>query len=217
MDQSITMLQIAHTLLQIGAVSLNPNKPFLYSSGLYGPIYCDNRLILSYPKARSLITQALKQKFIERGYTETVIAGIATGSIAIAALLAQALNLPMIYIRSSAKTHGKMKAVEGHFERGQNVLLIEDLITTGKSALTAAQAAIEEGATIQTCCSIFSYDLPIASTNFLQAHIKIDPLCTLECLLDAAKNLGLLSDQDFKSLKAWQKDPAAWSAKQTFI
>jgi orotate phosphoribosyltransferase len=211
MNHLITPDQIANMLLQIEAVSLNVRHPFLYSSGLYGPIYCDNRLILSYPKARDLIVQALKQKFLDNGLTECVIAGIATGGIAYAALLAQELNLPMIYIRSVAKNHGKMRAVEGRLERGQNVLLIEDLITTGKSALAAAQEAIKEGAVIERCYSIFSYNLPIAQANFQEVGIKPLPLCTLNCLLEVAKSLGSLSDHDHESIQSWQKDPSAWS------
>ena len=211
MDQLITPEQIAQDLLKIGAVSLNVKNPFLYSSGLYGPIYCDNRLILSFPMSRRLIVQALKQQFLEMPSDECIIAGIATGGIAYAALLAEELNLPMIYIRSAAKNHGKMKAVEGHFEPGQKILLIEDLITTGKSALQAARAAIEDGAVIEKCYSIFSYHLAIAQTNFNQAGIKAMPLCTLNCLLEVAKETGQLSTDDYRSLSAWQQDPTEWS------
>jgi len=207
----ITPQQIAQELLSIGAVTLNVQQPFLYSSGLNGPIYCDNRLILSYPSARDLVVKAFKQQFDADNTGEEIIAGIATGGIAYAALLADALDLPMIYIRSSAKAHGKQQAVEGRLKKGQKILLIEDLITTGNSALKAAQSALDEGAVIDSCYSIFSYGLNISHENFAAKDIQAHPLCTLDILLDVANQNGELSDDDVTSIQSWQSNPKAWS------
>jgi orotate phosphoribosyltransferase len=214
-NSSITPQQIAIELLNIGAVSLNVQKPFLYSSGLYGPIYCDNRLTLSYPRVRALIIEAFKQQFLANNKKAAIIAGIATGGIACAALLADRLDLPMIYIRSSAKAHGKKQAVEGRLEKGQSIVLVEDLITTGNSALKAAQSALDQGAVIDACYSIFSYNLGIAKDNFRAAEIQLKPLCTLDTLLEVANNKGDLSDDDYESLRAWQNDPKSWSQAHT--
>jgi orotate phosphoribosyltransferase len=216
MDQNtITPELIAKHLLKIGAVTLNVQRPFLYSSGLVGPIYCDNRLILSFPETRDLIVEAFKQQFSLSNQGETIIAGIATGGIAYAALLADKLNLPMVYIRSSAKAHGKQQAVEGKMESGDQIVLIEDLITTGNSALKAAQAALDNGAVIHSCYSIFSYNLQIAINNFADKTIEPKPLCTLDCLLEVAKQQGDLSESDYQSLKDWQQDPKAWSEQHS--
>lgn len=212
---NISPEQIAQKLLEIGAVSLNVQQPFLYSSGLVGPIYCDNRLVLSFPEARNLVAAALVQQFAENNQGEAIIAGIATGGIAYAALLADKLHKPMIYIRSSAKAHGKQQAVEGKLIAGDSVILVEDLITTGNSALKAAQAALDAGAVIHSCYSIFSYNLMIAHDNFAKAGIKPLPLCNLDCLLEVALDQSNISVEDYESLKAWQQDPKIWSEQHS--
>ncbi len=201
--------QIAHQLLQIGAVRLNVKEPFTWSSGLRSPIYCDNRLLLSYPEIRTLV----RDMFVEAAlnwHSFDCVAGVATAGIPHGTLLADQLNKPFIYVRSSAKGHGRRNQIEGRLVPGSEVLLIEDLISTGGSSLKAAQAVQESGSKVMGVLAIFSYGFYLAHKAFNEAKVPFRTLITLDNLLHAAKNGGL-SPTDIDLIRTWRMDPKGWS------
>ncbi|WP_214813449.1 orotate phosphoribosyltransferase [Exiguobacterium sp. s196] len=203
------MKQIAEALLQIEAVTLSPTEPYTWSSGLKSPIYCDNRLTLSFPNVRQVIVDGLVKSV---NPTEVdVIAGTATAGIPHGALLADRLGLPFIYVRSSAKGHGKGNQIEGRLEAGARVLVIEDLLSTGMSSIDAAKAIRQAGGDVIGIQAIFSYGLPVLQKNLADADLTATSLTTFSELIEVAKNTGVLNRSELDSLRDWQEDPRAWS------
>ncbi|MFY8137137.1 MAG: orotate phosphoribosyltransferase [Flavobacteriales bacterium] len=204
-------LKVADFLLQISAVKLSPENPFTWASGMRSPIYCDNRKTLSYPDIRRGICQAFAETIKENYSNVEVIAGVATGGIAIGALVAEALNLPFIYVRSEAKKHGLGNQVEGVFQEGQKVVVIEDLISTGKSSLTAVDALREAKADIIGMVAIFTYGFPKAVENFTNANCAVQTLSDYDHLLEQAVNSNYISNEQHTALSNWKLDPEKWS------
>jgi len=202
--------QIAKHLLTIEAVALRPNQPFTWTSGIKSPIYCDNRLTMSFPEIRETIAEGFAA-IIRAQYPDAeVIAGTATAGIPHAAWVAQKLNLPMAYIRDKAKGHGKENLIEGVIKPGQKVVVIEDLISTGGSSLKAAVAVKEVGATPLGVLAIFSYQLDKATTAFEEAGIPLQTLSNYTALMDVAVELGYVQAEDLATLKAWREDPTSF-------
>lgn len=204
--------EVAHTLLEIKAVSLSPAKPFTWASGLKSPIYCDNRLIMSFPEARTKIEHALADMIKNEFPDVEVIAGTATAGIPHAAIVADILNLPMIYVRSSAKDHGKQNAIEGQLLKGQKVVMIEDLISTGGSVIEAADKVEEAGGELLACVAIFNYLLQRGKEAFAKKAYPLKTLTNYQVLVEEAVTKPEL--KDYKStLEEWYLDPVAWSEK----
>lgn len=204
--------QVAASLLQIGAVSLRPHQPFTWTSGLKSPIYCDNRLTMSYPDIRERIADGFAALIKEQYPNAEVIAGTATAGIPHAAWVAQKLNLPMIYIRDKAKGHGKENLIEGAVKPGQKAVVIEDLISTGGSSLKAALAVNDAGAKSLGVLAIFSYQLNKATEAFEAAGIPLQTLTNYTKLLDVALELGQIKEQDLDLLRSWRENPSAFGA-----
>ncbi|HEY0221953.1 orotate phosphoribosyltransferase [Lactovum miscens] len=201
---------IGKNLLDIRAVFLSPNEPFTWASGIQSPIYTDNRITLSYPQIRRQIAQGLAQ-IIKDNFPEVeVIAGTATAGIPHAAWVAEILDLPMIYVRSKPKDHGKGNQVEGRIEEGQKIVLIEDLISTGGSVLEAAAAAEKEGVTVLGIAAIFSYELSSAIENFEKANLKLMTLSNFSSLIEQALESDYISKDEFKLLERFKKDQKNW-------
>lgn len=203
--------QIARALLDIGAVHLQPDDPFTWSSGLLAPIYCDNRITLGYPAVRSLIAEAFTDVMNEHALLPATIAGTATAGIPHAAWLSDRVEAPMCYVRSSSKDHGRRNRIEGVIRDGQPVVVVEDLISTGASALSAAEALTAAGATVAGILAIFTYELDAATQRFEAAGIPLHTLTGFQALLTVATDTGRLDDDQRKTLTAWRRDPAAWS------
>jgi orotate phosphoribosyltransferase len=203
-------LKIADFLLQIKAVKLQPNDPFTWASGWKSPIYCDNRKTLSYPKIRTAIRQTFAEQIAERFTNIDVIAGVATGGIAIGALVAEEMGLPFIYIRSSAKGHGLGNQVEGAYEAGQRVVVIEDLISTGGSSLQAIEALREAKMEVLGLSAIFTYGFDKAVANFANSNCEFFTLSDYDHLIEQAKNTNYVSESDIDSLKEWKANPQIW-------
>lgn len=208
------MTKLPHTiaagLLNIGAVTLSPEQPYTWSSGMLSPIYCDNRLTLSYPDIREQIAEGFAMMIRERYPEAEVIAGTATGAIAHAAWVAQKLNLPMVYIRSKAKGHGQQKMVEGALKPGQKVVIIEDLISTGGSSLKAAQAVQEEGGQVLSVLAIFTYQIKQSEQVFADQNIVLETLSNYTALLETAIELKRIEEKDLVLLNSWKEDPASY-------
>ncbi len=202
--------KIAGLLLECEAVSLNPKEPYTWASGIKSPIYCDNRITMSYPAVRKEIAKGLAD-IIRKFYPETeVIAGTATAGIPHAAWVAEELDLPMIYIRSKAKEHGKQNQIEGRLTEGQKVVCIEDLISTGGSVIDAASAVQQAGGAVLGCAAIFSYQLDAAMDNFQEADLPIYTLSNYSALIKAAVEKGIIKSEDKMLLNEWRDDPAEW-------
>lgn len=202
--------QIAGSLLDIGAVALRPHQPFTWTSGIKSPIYCDNRLTMSYPEIRDLIAESFAA-MIRKTYPEAeVIAGTATAGIPHAAFTSQKLGLPMAYIRDKAKGHGKENQIEGLIKPGQKVVVIEDLISTGGSSIKAAQAVREAGAEPLAVLAIFSYQLDKAVQAFADAGITLQTLSNYTALIDVAVKRGDIQPEDLELLRSWRQDPASF-------
>ena len=206
---------VALHLLKINAIKLSPEKPFTWASGLHSPIYCDNRLALSYPAIRDFIrqelTKAVKENFSDAG----LVVGVATAGIPQGVLVAQALNLPFAYVRSSAKAHGMTNRIEGFIKKGQNAVVVEDLVSTGKSSLTAVEALRDAGINVKGMVSVFTYDLPVARENFEKAHCQLVALSDYPHLMDVALSNNFIGNAMLNSLYAWRNDPKKWSEKHT--
>lgn len=203
--------RIAANLLQIKAIKLNNAQPFVWASGLKSPIYCDNRITLSYPKIRTYIRQMMSKAITEHFGNVDVIAGVATAGIPQGVLVAQELGLPFAYVRSSAKDHGLTNLIEGVVSSGQTVVVIEDLVSTGKSSLQAVEALRATGAKVAGMVAIFSYGLPIAEQNFTAANCKLITLSDYDALIGKAAEEEFISKKDEASLRDWRKDPKEWS------
>ncbi|MDH4471371.1 MAG: orotate phosphoribosyltransferase [Fluviicola sp.] len=205
-------LKVAEFLLQIKAVKLQPSQPFTWASGWSSPIYCDNRKTLSFPAIRTHIRQGYAEAILEKFGKPDVIAGVATGGIAQGALVAQELGIPFIYVRSSAKGHGLGNQIEGHFEKGQKVIVIEDLISTGGSSLVAVEALREAGCDVKGLIAIFTYGFDIAAENFKAADCPFVTLTDYDHLIDQALKLEYINEADVQSLKKWKNSPSTWSS-----
>ncbi len=203
-------LKIAEFLLQIKAIKLQPANPFTWASGWKSPIYCDNRISLSYPKIRTYIRQQLAKAIEEKYGKPEVIAGVATAAIAPGVLVAEALGIPFVYIRSSAKGHGLTNQIEGEIKEGQQVVVIEDLISTGQSSLNAVEALREKGCDVKGMAAIFSYGFKTASENFKKAKCPLITLTNYETLVHQALETGYITENDLKTLKAWREHPEEW-------
>lgn len=208
-----TAKKTAELLLQIKAIKLNPQEPFTWASGWKSPIYCDNRVVLSYPPIRNYIREHIA-KHVEQIYGKPdVIAGVATGAIGIGMLVAEYLGLPFVYVRPEAKKHGRKNQIEGHLESGQHVVVIEDLISTGKSSLNAVKALKEANATVKGMIAIFSYGFDVAEENFEKEHVHVNVLSNYEHLIEQALETSYLNKEEADTLRKWRQDPANWSPK----
>ncbi|MFH1712748.1 MAG: orotate phosphoribosyltransferase [Candidatus Jacksonbacteria bacterium] len=202
--------QIAKILLEIKAVTLNVKEPYKYSSGIVSPIYCDNRLLLSYPKQRQKVRDAFIELIRSNKLNFDIVGGTATAGIPHAAWLADALKKPMIYIRSKSKGYGKNKLIEGNLDKGQKVLIIEDLVSTGGSCIEAVRAARLEGGIVKDCLAIFTYQLTKSELNFKKANVNLYSLTNLNILLDTAVYENYITVKEKKSVLEWACDPEHW-------
>jgi orotate phosphoribosyltransferase len=208
--QEKTAGPIAEMLLKIQAIKLNTEKPFTWSSGWKSPIYCDNRLSLSYPEVRQTIKAGLVDAVRENFFTAESIAGVATAGIAQGALVAEALNLPFLYVRPKPKDHGMENLIEGKITKGQKVVVVEDLVSTGGSSLKSVQALREAGFQVLGMISIFNYGFDLATRNFYEADVSLISLSDYSHLINFAAQKKYVSEQDLISLKSWRVDPANW-------
>ena len=202
--------QLAKSLLQINAIILQPGNPFTWASGWRSPIYCDNRKILSFPKSRTYIRQSLVKMISKHYGSANVIAGVATGAIAHGALVAEEMGLPFIYVRSAKKEHGKQNRVEGAYNSGQSVIVIEDLISSGKSSLEAVKVLRKEGLNVKGLISIFTYGFDTAAKNFKKANCEFISLCNYSTLLQVAVKQDYIKQSDLEVLEKWRKNPSKW-------
>jgi orotate phosphoribosyltransferase len=208
---SETADQIALNLLEIKAIKLSPSNPFTWASGLRSPIYCDNRVALSYPEKRTYIKNQLVNAIRDNFSDVDVIAGVATAGIPQGALVADELGLPFVYIRSSAKAHGMTNKIEGKLDKGQKVVVIEDLISTGKSSLLAVDAIRDSGAIVEGMVAIFTYGLDIAEKNFTDKNCELIALSDYNAMIGKAVSGNYVTQDDELSLLEWRKDPKKWS------
>ncbi|TMM56085.1 orotate phosphoribosyltransferase [Maribacter algarum] len=205
-----TAKKTAELLLQINAIKLEPENPFTWASGWKSPIYCDNRIILSYPTIRNYVREEMGKQ-VEALYGKPdVIAGVATGAIGIGMLVAEYLGLPFIYVRPEAKAHGRQNKIEGKLEENQSVVVIEDLISTGKSSLNAVDALESHGANIKGMLAIFTYGFDIATTNFEQKNIDLHTLSDYSHLTERAAESGYIKEEQLNTLMDWRTNPSEW-------
>lgn len=210
MTTTQTAADIARMLLEIKAIRLNPDEPFTWASGWRSPIYCDNRLTLSYPSVRTYIKNALADEAKHSFQNVQAIAGVATAGVPQGALVADSLSLPFLYVRPKPKDHGAKNLIEGRLEPGQKVLMVEDLISTGGSSLKAAQAVREAGGEVVGMLAIFTYGFPIAARQFAEAGIPLVTLCHYEALLQSAVELQYISSDQLQALQEWRQSPDTW-------
>ncbi len=203
---------VASDLLKIGAVQLNPEDPFTWASGLKSPIYCDNRLVLSFPEVRQRVINAFVELIKENYPNVEVIAGCATAGIPHAAWISQAMNLPMVYVRGKAKDHGKRRQIEGTFTTGQKTVVVEDLISTGGSVLNAVEVLKEQGAEILGVAAIFTYGLQQSADNFTNKNVELKTLTDFSHLMTEAVQQHKIKEEHINQLNKWIEDPAseAW-------
>ena len=211
MNNETCAVQAAKYLLQVKAVKLNPENPFTWASGRKSPIYCDNRVTLSYPNIRTFIRQEFTKLIVEQFGDVDVIAGVATGGIAQGALVAQELGKPFVYVRSEAKSHGLTNQIEGEIHAGQSVVVVEDLVSTGKSSLIAVDALRAKGCDVKGMVAIFTYALAVAAKNFEDAKVRLFTLTDYNKLVEVAKDEAYVSEANMKSLTEWRANPEKWS------
>jgi orotate phosphoribosyltransferase len=205
-----TARKVAELLLQIKAIKLQPNDPFTWASGWKSPIYCDNRISLSFPNVRTFVRQSLVKAIDAKFGTADVIAGVATGAIAQGALVAQELGLPMVYVRPEPKKHGLQNLIEGKIDKGQSVVVVEDLISTGGSSLKAVEALREAECEVRGMVCIFTYGFDTADKNLKKAKCPIIALCDYDTLIDVAVEAKYINESDVETLKLWRENPEAW-------
>ena len=208
-----TAQKTAALLLQINAIKLQPQNPFTWASGWKSPIYCDNRITLSYPIIRNYIREHLARQIEELYGKPDMIAGVATGAIGIGALVADYLNIPFCYVRPESKSHGRQNQIEGHLEPNRTVVVIEDLISTGKSSLKAVEALKESKAKVKGMVAIFSYGFETAEENFKNANVTLHTLSNYEMLLEEAEKSNYINAKEAELLSEWRKDPSIWSSR----
>ena len=205
-----TAKKTAELLLHIKAIKLQPNEPFTWASGWKSPIYCDNRTTLSFVNIRNSLRESLAKAVEEKYGKPDVIAGVATGAIAIGVLVAQELGIPFIYVRPEPKKHGRQNQIEGSIEKGQNVVVIEDLISTGKSSLNAVKALQEADMKVKGMVAILSYGFEFAQENFDNASIELTTLSDYSNLLEQAVETNYINDKELETLKNWRLNPSEW-------
>lgn len=201
---------ISEKLLQIKAIKLQPQNPFTWASGWKSPIYCDNRKTLSYPDIRKLIANSFAQIIKQKYKNADIIAGVATGAIAIGVLVAEVLNLPFIYVRSSSKGHGLQNQIEGEFKKGQNVVVIEDLVSTGGSSLKAVDALRSSELNVLGMLAIFTYGFKQSENNFSLNNCELTTLSNYNVLIEIALKTNYISDDFLPTLKKWRENPEVW-------
>jgi len=209
-NKTETAEKIAGFLLQIKAIKLQPHNPFTWASGWKSPIYCDNRISLSYPEIRTFICRALANAIAENYGKSDVIAGVATAAIAQGALVAEKMSLPFVYVRSSPKDHGRQNLIEGEVKSGQSVVVIEDLISTGGSSLKAVETLREAGCEVKGMISVFTYGFKVAEANFKKANCALYSLCDYDALIEQAVKTNYVNKKDLETLKAWREAPDGW-------
>ena len=202
--------KIAEYLLQIKAIKLQPSNPFTWASGWKSPIYCDNRKTLSFPEVRSYIRDSFASLITELYPKADMIAGVATGAISHGALVADKLGLPFIYVRSGAKEHGLGNQIEGYYEKGQKVVVVEDLISTGGTSLNAVKALREAGCEVLGMIAIFTYEFKKAADGFASEKCDLNTLCNYSVLIETAVKTGYITESDVETLKKWRVDPSVW-------
>ena len=208
-----TAEKTAELLLQINAIKLNPENPFTWASGWKSPIYCDNRLILSFPPIRNYVRDEFAKNIEKQFGKPDVIAGVATGAIGIGILVAESLGLPFVYVRPEAKKHGRQNQVEGFLQKGQNVVVVEDLISTGNSSLMAVEALRNEGANIKGMAAIFTYGFNVAEENFKNANVDLLTLSNYQNLLNLAVAKKYITEEEEQTLRDWSSKPSTWSVE----
>ena len=200
----------ASYLLQINAIKLNIQNPYKWSSGWNSPIYCDNRICLSFPKIRDFLANSIADEIKKNFSNNFIIAGVATGAIGIGMLVANKLNAPFIYVRPEKKKHGRKNQIEGTLNKNEKVIVIEDLISTGKSSLNAVDAIQNNGAKVIFMIALFTYGFEIAKKNFTNKNIELKTLCDYRNLIETAKDNNLINEDEIKSLLRWRKNPEKW-------
>jgi orotate phosphoribosyltransferase len=205
-----TAEKTSELLLQINAIKLNPRNPFTWASGWNSPIYCDNRITLSFPAVRNYIRDEFSKNIEKQFGKPDVIAGVATGAIGIGILVAESLGLPFVYVRPEPKKHGRLNQVEGYLQKGQNVIVVEDLISTGNSSLLAVEALKQAGANVKGMAAIFSYGFDIATDNFKNANVDLFTLSNYENLLPLAVAKRYITEEEEITLLEWRKSPSTW-------
>jgi len=205
-----TAEKTAELLLQINAIKLNPRNPFTWASGWQSPIYCDNRLILSFPTIRNYVRDEFVKNIEKQFGKPDVIAGVATGAIGIGILVAESLGLPFVYVRPEPKKHGRQNQVEGFLQKGQNVVIVEDLISTGNSSLLAVEALRAAGANIKGMAAIFTYGFDIAGENFKNANVDLFTLSNYQNLLNLAVAKRYITEEEEQTLREWNLSPSTW-------
>ena len=205
-----TALLLAENLLQIKAIKLDVANPFTWASGIKSPIYCDNRVTLSYPKIRTYIRQQLVELITEKYGSVDVVAGVATGAIAHGALVAQDIGLPFVYVRATEKGHGLTNKIEGRVESGQSVVVVEDLVSTGKSSLNAVEALRDAGCIVKGMVAIFTYNLKDAEANFKKAKCELSTLTDYDVLIEKAVEQKYIKDIHLETLFKWRENPHKW-------
>ena len=203
--------QTVNFLTQINAIKLNTKNPFTWTSGIKSPIYCDNRLVLSYPKIREFIADSMTQIIKNKYGNDISIAGVATGAIAVGAMISERLNVPYAYVRPEPKGHGLRNQIEGNIEEKSNVVVIEDLISTGKSSLNAINALKSEDINVMGMLSIFSYNFDFANKKFIDEKVTINSLADYNTLVEVIESNGDLNNDEITRLKKWREDPESWS------
>ncbi|WP_190811580.1 orotate phosphoribosyltransferase [Flagellimonas sp. S3867] len=205
-----TARKTAELLLQINAIKLEPENPFTWASGWKSPIYCDNRIMLSYPEIRNFVREEMAKQ-VETLYGKPdVIAGVATGAIGIGVLVAEAMGLPFIYVRPEPKSHGRQNQIEGQLESDQTVVVIEDLISTGKSSLNAVKALRAQGANVKGMVAIFTYGFAIANTNFETENVALNTLSDYDHLIELASDTNYIKKSHQQTLLEWKTNPQQW-------
>ncbi|UJH68099.1 orotate phosphoribosyltransferase [Allomuricauda sp. SCSIO 65647] len=200
----------AELLLQINAIKLRPENPFTWASGWKSPIYCDNRVILSYPLIRNYVRDEMAKQVESLYGKPDVIAGVATGAIGIGVLVAEALNLPFVYVRPTPKSHGRQNQIEGHLEANQRVVVIEDLISTGNSSLNAVRALKEANVDVKGMVAIFTYGFDQATENFKKDKVQLHTLSDYDNLINSASEANYIKEEQLLTLLQWRTDPAQW-------
>ncbi len=205
-----TATSIARSLLQIKAIKLSPANLFTWASGWHSPIYCDNRSVLSFPEVRREVCDAFSRLILEKYPDADVIAGVATGAIAHGVLVAEQLGKPFIYVRSAPKSHGLANQIEGRYSKGDKVVVVEDLISTGGSSLSAVEALRDAGCEVLGMTAIFTYGFPVAEQNFKAAGVTLDTLSNYDTLIELASRQGYVRDEELDFLRQWRKDPSKY-------
>lgn len=208
-----TAKKTSELLLQINAIKLNPKNPFTWASGWKSPIYCDNRITLSFPPIRNYIREEFS-KNIEKQYGKPdVIAGVATGAIGIGMLVAEYMGLPFVYVRPEPKKHGRLNQVEGFLQKGQSVVVVEDLISTGGSSLLAVEALKAAGANVKGMVAIFTYGFDVSVQNFKNANIELHTLSNYDNLLELAVAKKYITEEEQHTLQEWRVSPSTWGVE----